>query len=65
MAKVNGKEVVIAAEMTVEKYLSEAGYPLSRIALEYNGRILPKQQYSSTVIRETDVIEIVSFVGGG
>ena len=33
--------------------------------VELNGEILPKAQYDSTIIADSDKIEIVSFVGGG
>ncbi len=65
MAKINGVNVELAAETTVEQYLLEHGYSIGRIALECNGEILPKSKYGNTILRETDVIEIVSFVGGG
>ncbi|MFR1519196.1 MAG: sulfur carrier protein ThiS [Clostridia bacterium] len=65
MAKINGENVKIPAGTTVEQYLLDNGYAISRIALERNGEILPKSGYGSTVLCENDVIEIVSFVGGG
>ena len=63
MARINGKDVKTEAGMTVEQYLLKNGYPLARVALERNGEILPKS--GDAVIEEQDVIEIVSFVGGG
>lgn len=65
MARINGKDVKTEAGMTVEQYLLKNGYSLARVALERNGEILPKSRYTDTVIEEQDVIEIVSFVGGG
>lgn len=65
MARINGKDVKTEAGMTVEQYLLKNGYPLARVALERNGEILPKSKYGDAVIKEQDVIEIVSFVGGG
>jgi thiamine biosynthesis protein thiS len=65
MARINGKDVKTEAGMTVEQYLLKNGYHLDRVALERNGEILPKSKYGDAVIEEQDVIEIVSFVGGG
>ena len=45
--------------------LEDRGYPLGRIAVELNGRILPKAEYGNTRLRDGDALEIVSFVGGG
>ena len=65
MARINGKDVKTEAGMTVEQYLLKNGYHLDRVALERNGEILQKSKYGDAVIEEQDVIEIVSFVGGG
>ena len=37
----------------------------TRIAVERNGEIVPKRLYGETVLQDNDVIEVVSFVGGG
>ena len=34
-------------------------------ALKLNERILSKAEYSTTVLHENDILEIVSFMGGG
>ena len=36
-----------------------------RVAVERNGQIVPKAQYDGIVLEDDDVVEIVSFVGGG
>lgn len=64
MVRINGKDVN-AAGVTVENYLRDNTYPQSRIALEINGEILPKSKYADTVLHDGDIVEIVSFVGGG
>ena len=47
------------------EYLEENHYQQNRIAVEINGKILPKSAYASVTLKEGDVLEIVSFVGGG
>ena len=64
MVKVNGKKLDIAGKNT-EKFLLSAGYDTRRIAVELNGEILPKEKYGVTYLADGDVIEVVSFVGGG
>ena len=64
MVKINGTELD-AAGKTVAQYLETTEYNRSRIAVERNGEIVPKSQYDSTVLQEGDVVEVVSFVGGG
>lgn len=62
---VNGMEVELPAPATVTEYLEARGYKLTRIAVELNGNILPKSDYSCTRLAEADTMEVVSFVGGG
>ena len=45
--------------------LEENSYVPSQIAVELNERILSKAEYSTTVLHENDILEIVSFMGGG
>lgn len=64
MVKINGEQLD-AAGGTLAAYLERAGYDKSRLAVERNGEIVPRAQYESTVLRDGDEVEIVSFVGGG
>ncbi|MBO5351852.1 MAG: sulfur carrier protein ThiS [Lachnospiraceae bacterium] len=64
MVKINGT-LVDAAGKTLTEYLVSTSYDPKRIAVERNGEIIPKAQYDSTVLREEDTVEVVSFVGGG
>lgn len=64
MIKINGKELDIVGK-TLADCLAAANYDPKRIAVERNGEIVPRNQYSKTVLADGDSIEIVSFVGGG
>lgn len=64
MVKINGEEQAVEGQ-TVAEYLEKAGYCRNRVAVEKNGEILPKAEYDSAVLEDGDVIEVVSFVGGG
>ncbi len=64
MVKINGTEAA-AGGKTISEYLAVADYDIRRVAVERNGEIVPKTQYDEVVIEEDDVIEVVSFVGGG
>ena len=65
MAVICGKAVPEAIGKTLSEYILSAGYTAGRIAVEYNGEILPKADYDKTVIASSDDIEIVEFMGGG
>lgn len=64
MVKINGA-AVDAAGQTLTQYLATTNYDPKRIAVERNNDIVPKSQYDTTVLCDSDVIEVVSFVGGG
>lgn len=65
MVKVNGEAVENAEGLSLEDYLKKEDYTISRVAVELNGSIVPKNNYSKTLIAEGDKLEVVSFVGGG
>ena len=64
MIRINGENFGIAGE-TVAHYLASKGYDAKRVAVELNGNIVPKSQYNETVFQDGDIVEVVSFVGGG
>ncbi len=62
--RINGKEEK-AEGRTLLAYLRERQIDLGNVAVERNGDIVPKSQYASVLLQPEDVLEIVSFVGGG
>ncbi|HAH74781.1 sulfur carrier protein [Kandleria vitulina] len=64
MVKVNGKEMDIAGE-SISEFLKSTDYDLRVIAVERNEEIVLKSMYDKTILKDEDVVEIVSFVGGG
>ena len=64
MVTVNGKESPVA-EKTVNEALDFLGYSPVRVAVEINGELVARDKRATTVIRDGDQVEIVSFVGGG
>ncbi|MDO5589984.1 MAG: sulfur carrier protein ThiS [Lachnospiraceae bacterium] len=65
MITVNGNEIKLEEATSVQSYLESAGYQMKRIAVELNGEILPKYEYSDTMLKDGDRMEVVTFVGGG
>lgn len=63
--RANGKECGDPAGLTLGQWLSQHGYAAERIAVERNGRIVRRQDLAATELRPDDILEIVSFVGGG
>ncbi|WP_138207157.1 sulfur carrier protein ThiS [Haloimpatiens lingqiaonensis] len=65
MIKLNGKEVNNENGIQLDKLLIQEGYFIDRVAIELNGNIIPKDEYSNITIKDGDSLEAVSFVGGG
>lgn len=64
MVKINGTFHEVVGQ-TLMEYLSTTSYDSKRIAVERNGEIVPKGSYGTVELKKGDVIEVVSFVGGG
>ena len=63
--RVNGKEVGLKERLVLNKFLESNGYALTKVAVELNGKIVPRKEYAATILQDADVLEIVCFVGGG
>ena len=63
--RVNGVSIPLEEEKTLLQYLQENQYDPSKIAVERNGKIVPKREYEATLLQSEDQLEIVQFVGGG
>lgn len=64
VVKINGEEQNLAGRL-LSDCLVEAGYNLTRVAVERNGKIVPKRLYGETFLADGDRLEVVGFVGGG
>ena len=65
MIKVNSEVLEGYEGISVAELLKQRNYKTLYVAVELNDAILPKSQYESTVLKENDSLEVVSFVGGG
>ena len=63
--RVNGQEKKLEESVTLAAFLKQEGYEMVRIAVEQNGKIVPKSKYQSVQLSDADTLEIVHFVGGG
>lgn len=65
MIQLNGTEKSGYENISVEEMVNREGFDITRIAIEINGKIVSRNDYSKTLIHSGDTIEVVSFVGGG
>ena len=67
MAKIqlNGKKIVIKSNFSLFDLLKKYKLNNTRVAIEYNGVIIPKVNYKKKNLKNNDKVEIVHFIGGG
>lgn len=63
--KVNSELITLEAPVCLAEFLKHSGYQSHRVAVELNGRIIPKAQFDTVMLTDADTLEIVCFVGGG
>ena len=64
-ATVNGEQVDLPEGLTVAALLQHLGVKGERVAVERNGAVVKKARHAEEPVRAGDVLEIVTFVGGG
>lgn len=62
---VNGENRSARSGASVSDLLRELGLDSGRVAIERNLEILPRPQWTQTLVQPGDRYEIVQFVGGG
>ena len=67
MAKIqlNGRKINIPSKLTVMDVLKKYKINEKKVAIEINGKILPKNKLNKKMLKNLDKIEIVQFIGGG
>jgi sulfur carrier protein len=63
--QLNGTAHTCEAELPLLDFLSQQGINSRLIAIEYNGEILHRQFWETTILKAADRLEIVTIVGGG
>ncbi len=62
---INGEEKDVPSVDTVEALLEALALPKERVAVEHNGALVRRPERPAARVREGDVFEIVTLVGGG
>lgn len=63
--RVNGEKRELPGGATVRDLIELLGFGQKRVAVERNMAVVPRADYEATRLVAGDVLEIVSFVGGG
>ncbi len=63
--KLNGKHFKLSEPVSILNFIKDKNYNADRVAVEVNGKIVPKTEFEKTTLKDDDEVEIVCFVGGG
>ena len=63
--RLNGEIKALKEPVALSYFLIQEGFSDKRIAVEKNGEIVPKGEYSNVILSDSDTLEVVAFVGGG
>lgn len=63
--QLNGQIHKLETSLSIEQLLNKLSIDKKKVAVELNKSVVPKQKYSSIKITNEDVVEIVTFIGGG
>jgi thiamine biosynthesis protein ThiS len=61
----NGELKECPAGITLDKLLALYNFDKHRTAVELNSRVVPRREHSSQTVKDADILEVVTFVGGG
>ena len=63
--KVNGKEIEFEKDLTVIDLLKKYNLKSDRVVVEVNLEIIEESNYNTYVLKDEDIVELISFIGGG
>lgn len=63
--KVNGEQRALPGGLNLLGALEALGYHPRLVVVEFNGEILARSAWADQPVVETDVLEVVTIVGGG
>ncbi|HBG1231744.1 TPA: sulfur carrier protein ThiS [Clostridioides difficile] len=63
--KVNGKEIEFEKDLTVIDLLNKYNLKSDRVVVEVNLEIIEESNYNTYILKDEDIVELISFIGGG
>ena len=63
--QLNGERAEFLNNFTIQELLTKLSIDKKKVAVELNGAVVPKQEYAFIKFANKDVVEIVTFIGGG
>ena len=65
LVQINGEEKVFGEVVSLDRIIESLALQNKKIAVEINKHIIPRSEYTKTLVKSGDSIEIVGAVGGG
>ena len=62
---INGKQELIEKSLTLNELIGAKQLCPEKIVVEHNFSIISKEDWPKILLKDQDMIEIISFVGGG
>lgn len=62
---VNGKDRVVEFDSSIEKLLLDLRLDVDKVVVEIDGEIISRENFSKITLKESNIVEVISFVGGG
>jgi thiamine-phosphate pyrophosphorylase len=63
--KINGKDETVPSGSTIHDLVAIKGLVAEGLVVEHNSDLIPPERWASVHVKEDDLIELISFVGGG
>lgn len=63
--KINGKEIELEGIKTLAELLDNLKINKDKIVVELDGDIITKESFAEIILKNSNIIEVISFVGGG
>lgn len=65
MVLINGKEVKIKNEISLDEFLKENKFDPHFVAVEVNQKLVKRENFKNFLVKDGYKVEVFSFVGGG
>lgn len=62
---INGQQQSYDGPLNIQQLVEKLALQNKRIAIEYNGEIIPRSRFPEQALNEGDQLEIIMAVGGG
>jgi len=62
---INGSLHELETELPISEFIKSNGFDPRKIVIEHNGRIIGKSNWKTVILRNSDHLVVLSFVGGG